>query len=371
MNYKRLLMRNLSNIPGKSINRKIIVFESDDWGSVRMPSIESFKKLTKKGVNLSSADAERYNRNDNLASSNDLEALFEILSKYKDFKENNLVFTPISLVANPDFEKIKDSGFREYFFESFNNTLKRHIGCERSFDLWKEGIENNIFVPQMHGREHLNVLAWMNALRKGDTDTHLAFTEGMWGFVPKDYPKVDYQAAFLLSDILELDYHRKVISEGLQLFEKLFGYKAEYFVPPNGPFNNSLNSTLAEGGIKYRSVAKIQHETLGSGKSRKVLHYMGQKEKNGITYLTRNCFFEPSQGRKDWIDSCLNDINIAFKWNKPAVISTHRVNYIGSINPSNRDDGLRQLTKLMDSITKKWPYVEFMTTPKLGEIVKS
>jgi len=363
------IARNISNVPGRQTSRRIVVFESDDWGSIRMPSLTSFQKLEKAGVDLRSWDAERYNLNDTLATSEDLECLFDILSTIRDSLDIPAVFTPISIVANPDFQKIKASGFTDYFYEPFTDTLKKCLGGERSFDLWKEGIDKKIFVPQMHGREHLNVTAWMKALKNGDQETRLAFDHGVTGFVPSGYPAVDYQAAFLLHSPDELDYHKNVIKEGLDLFEKIFGYKAEYFVPPNGPFNNSLNRTLFENGVRFRSTSKVQKEPLGNGKTRKVLHWLGQKDKNGIRYITRNCFFEPSQPGKDWVDSCLNDIKIAFRWHKPAIISTHRVNYIGSLNKSNRDNGLRQLDRLLKEIIKNWPEAEFMTTPQLGSLM--
>ncbi|MEA3462162.1 MAG: polysaccharide (de)acetylase, partial [Bacteroidota bacterium] len=184
------------------------------------------------------------------------------------------------------------------------------------------------------------------------------------------YPAVDYQAAFLMSDATDLDYHKKVIKSGLQLFEKLLGYKAVFFVPPNGMINNSLNEILAEGGIELRYVAKIQHESMGSGRYRKRLHYLGQKDKHGIRYIIRNCFFEPSQDGHDWVDVCLNQIRTAFRLKKPAIIGTHRVNYIGSLNPKNRDTGLSQLSSLLTRIKGQWPDVEFLTTARLGDQMK-
>ena len=366
-----LVIKNLRNIPGWHINRKIVVIESDDWGSIRMPSIESFERLEKSGLDLRSFDAERYNMNDTLATSHDLENLFEVLSTAKDSNGNCAVFTPVTIVANPDFQKIKDTGFQEYFYEPFTETLKRYSGCELSFGLWKEGIEKKLFVPQMHGREHLNVSAWMNALQSGEKNTLAAFQEGMWGFVPPAYPAIDYQAAFLLGNPGELDYHAEVIKEGMDLFKDLFGYAAEYFVPPNGPFNNGLNKVLVDNGIKFRYASKIQHETLGNNKSRKIIHFLGQKDKTGIRYIVRNCFFEPSQAGKDWVDSCLFDIKTAFRWHTPAVISSHRVNFIGSLYPSNLDNGLQQLTLLLRGILKNWPDVEFITSSELGELMNN
>ena len=371
MKIKNALLKNLTNIPGWRTNRKIVVFESDDWGSIRMPSLQAFRILNEAGINLTGRDAKRYNLNDTLATSTDLEMLFEVLSASRDHLGKHAVFTPVTIVANPDFQKIKEAGFQHYFYEPFTETLKRYPGCEKSFDLWKEGIREKIFVPQMHGREHLNVAAWMKTLQNGDKQTRIAFDQGMWGFVPDQnhLSGIYFQAAFLPDDPTEIEQHKKIIEEGLALFERLFGYRAEYFVPPNGPFNNTLNKILVENRIKYRSASKIQNEPLGNGRKRKVLHWLGQKDESGLIYITRNCFFEPSQPGKDWVDSCLNDIKIAFRWNKPAIISSHRVNYIGTLNPSNRDRGLRQLTRLLKEIIKNWPDAEFMTTPQLGAMM--
>jgi hypothetical protein len=126
---------------------------------------------------------------------------------------------------------------------------------------------------------------------------------------------------------------------------------------------------LKEKGIDFRSTAKLQNESTGYQKTKKVIHWLGQRDKYGIRYITRNCFFEPSITKKDWIDSCLNDINNAFRWHKPAIISSHRVNYIGVHEPSNRDNTLRGLKNLLAKILKIWPDVEFMTTPQLGDLI--
>ena len=56
----------------------------------------------------------------------------------------------------------------------------------------------------------------------------------------------------------------------------------------------------------------------------------------------------------------MKQISAAFRWGKPAIISTHRVNFVGSISPYNREKGLRELKKLINAILKKWSDVEFM-----------
>jgi hypothetical protein len=361
----------MRNILGWKTKRKILVIESDDWGSIRMPSLSVFQKLEKSGIDLRSMDAERFNLNDSLETSNDLERLFDVLTIVKDKNGNYPVFTPVCVVANPDFKRIKSSDYSEYYYEPFTETYKNYLGCEDTYSLLLEGIRNKIFYPQSHGREHLNITSWMKALSQNDLHTHLAFSEGMWGFVPdqNSWQGIDFQAALLLHRPEEIELHKRIIEEGLALFEKLFGYKAVYFVPPNGHMNNVLNKTLVGGGIKLRYSTSIQPETIGFGQYRKTLNWLGKKDKDQILYVTRNCTFEPSITSRDWIDTCLRDISLSFSWRRPAIINTHRVNYIGVINPVNSDKGLRQLRTLLKKVKILWPEVEFMSTGDLGKLM--
>lgn len=367
-NLKKKLIKNMSNLPGWRTKRKILVIESDDWGTIRMPSRKTYDSLKKAGIELDYGDAHRYNLYDCLASKNDLASLFELLDSVKDKNGNPAVFTSVAISCNPDFEKIKAHDFEKYFAEPFNVTLAKYNQSD-AFPLWKEGIEKHLFIPQFHGREHLNVPHWMRALQNNDKHTRIAFEHSMWGIKNSFNPIIHFEAAFdvdLPEDIKEQEH---IIEDGLNQFEQLHGYRASFFVPPNGPFNTALEKVSATNDIKYMSGSKIQKEPLGHGKFKKRLHYLGQTNKHKQSYITRNCFFEPNKEGTDWIDTCLNEIENAFYWHKPAVISSHRLNYIGVHDEKNRDKGLRQLKILFQKMLAKWPEIEFMTSNELGDII--
>jgi hypothetical protein len=370
MSLKQKIARNVTNMPGKIINKKIIVIESDDWGSLRMPSLEVYNKLQSLGLDVNSGDSRRYNENDTLENEEDLKNLFNVLTSFKDCKGNYPIFTPVCVVANPDFKKIKENNFDKYYWEPFTTTLDRY-NRTNTFDLWKEGIRKKIFLPEFHGREHLNVALWMRALQNNDKETHLAFENEVWGYVNNNQYGIMYQAAFDLENPNDLNIQRDVISSGLDIFEQLFGYKARYFVPPNGPFNNSLEEIAFQKGIDYIFASKIQNEVLGYGQTKKRFYWLGKKNNHGQMYMSRNCFYEPSQEGKDWVASCLKDIERAFRWKKPAVISTHRVNFIGGLNSQNRENGLFGFQKLLKEILIKWPDVEFKSSAELGNILSN
>ncbi len=125
-------------------------------------------------------------------------------------------------------------------------------------------------------------------------------------------------------------------------------------------------------GVKYLTGSRKHIEPIGEGHYKKSIRYTGKKNKQGQIYIVRNSQFEHSQtnDRNEW-EKTLKDIEVAFLWKKPAVISTHRINYIGSINQENRKQGLAQLDLLLKNILKKWPEVEFMTTAQLGDLIMS
>lgn len=368
MSLKQKISRNITNIPGKTISKKIIVIESDDWGSLRMPSIEICENLKNIGLDVNSGDSRRYNENDTLENEQDLQGLFRVLKSFKDYKGNHPVFTPVSVVANPNFQKIKEGNFETYYWEPFTETLNRYQRAN-TFNLWKEGINKKIFIPEFHGREHLNVAIWMRALQNNDSETHAAFENEVWGYTNKNKLNIMYQAAFDIEEPSDLIIQQEVIASGLDLFEQLFGYKARYFVPPNGPFNNSLEEIASKKGIDYIFASKIQNEVLGYGQTKKRYYWLGKKNKHGQMYMSRNCFFEPSQGGKDWVASCLKDVERSFRWRKPAVISSHRVNFIGGLNPKNRENGLIGFEKLLKEILIRWPDVEFKSSAELGDLL--
>lgn len=359
-----------SNLLGRRLEQKIVVIESDDWGSIRMPSNEVLETLLDSGVDLDEdGESFRYSKFDTLASPEDLSLLFSVLKNHRDINGRHPVFTALSLVANPDFEKIERYSFDSYFWMSLEDTFKAY-NRPSSLPLWAQGEKDGVFIPEFHGREHLNVPVWMRDLKNGNTSTLLAFKNGVWGWKNKNKYGIKYQAAFALQKTRDLEFQRQAILEGLDEFQRIHNRKAKYFVAPNGQFNNSLEYDLAEKGVEYIGASKVQLENLGEGRKKRVFNWLGKRNAFGQTYLTRNCFFEPSYSGHNWIQSCLNEIAIAFLCMKPAVISTHRVNYIGGLNEENRENGLSELDELLKQILRRWPDVIFMSSTELGEVVR-
>ena len=367
------LMRNVVNIPGWSTHRKIVVFESDDWGSIRMPSKQDKDELIQVGFDFSN---QPFNLYDSLESNDDLAALYEVLRNHKDSTGRHPVFTAVSIVANPNFDKIEADNFQHYHYEPFTETLKRYTNRDNVVDLYHQGINERLFYPIFHGREHLNVQRWMKVLQSGNKAVLTTFQHKVSAIHlgPDNEFLGDFQAAFDLDSPADITYMQSVLSEGLDLFENLWGYKSPYFVATNGLFNNGLEKVLHEKSVQYILGERLQNEPLGNGKYKKHFHYIGMKNNLNQLYLTRNAMFEPaifSTGNSvEPIEKCIKSIERAFRWGKPATICTHRINYIGSIEEHNRTNNLKLLDRLLKALIKRWPEIEFMTSSELGDLIR-
>jgi hypothetical protein len=337
-----------------------------------MPDKATYDILLAKGIRVDNCP---YNKYDSLASEDDLIALFEVLSRFRDINGNPPKITANCVLANPDFDKIRRSDFKEYHYELFTETLKKYPKHSLSFTLWEQGIANNLFYPQFHGREHLNVARWMKALELNLPETRLAFDLNLFG-IGKNITtenRKSYLEAFAVDEIGDETQIKKILTEGLLLFKEIFGFTSKSFIAPNYVWSPTIEEELYKQNVKYIQGQRRQIlPVFNSSKEKKIDHYTGQRNKYGQIYTIRNCQFEPSLDNKiDSVNKCLAQIHNAFIWGKPAIIISHRVNFIGSIEQLNRDRNVLQLRDLLSSIQKRWPDVEYMTTDKLGDLIIS
>lgn len=362
------IRKNLSNAVGWSTNRKIIIFESDDWGSIRTRSKDDYHSMVIKGLDLNCSN---FTRCDAIESNNDLENLFEVLNNHHDANGRSAVITPMCLVANPDFEKIEASDFNEYYCENFIDTCKRYPNHDRVHELWLTGIRERLFVPELHGREHLNVARWLKAVKNQNEGLLIAFAHQSFGASHfKGHPLPEYLAAFDPETKADILSYTDIIETAASMFQTICGYKPRHFIASNSPEPKSMEKVLKNAGVDYLTRYKFQKYPLGNGKFSHELNWLGKRNGHNQIILTRNCGFEPSDPSiSDWVSTCLSEIENAFKWRKPAIISSHRVNYIGFIDPDNAAHGLNELDRLLSNIIKRWPEVEFITSTELGALI--
>lgn len=336
-----------------------------------MPSLEAREKLISKGVPLGDS---RYNLVDTLENREDLSMLFELLQEFRDVRDKPPLFTFNTVMGNPDFSKIEKNHYSKYYFQSFTDSYREYYG-ENLIDLWAKAMDEELMVPQFHCREHLNVSLWMKALQMDAGSTRAGCSSRFYGM--KNCETTDPNQAHFLCTYWpesEADFMQKaeILIDGLTQFKKLFGFPSRSFVASNYVYPPELEHVLHENGVYYIQGQRghISPALTGSDYTIK-RNYIGQQNQLGQIYTIRNCIFEPSlMPEKDCVGECLKEIQNAFFWRKPAIISSHRANYVSEISTANRDSGLRQLKKLVSGILETWPEVEFMDSSTLGNTIR-
>lgn len=354
---------------GWKTDRHIVVIESDDWGSVRMPSMEILSSLQSKGLKF--ALEMGYDKYDTIESNDDLELLMGVLDSYRDKNNNPCVINLNYVVANPDFEMIASKNYSEYNYELIVKTFQKYPKRDRVLELVHEGVKKQLFLPQFHGREHLNVPMWMNMLKNGDKHTLNAFEYGVFSLLldkKNDYNASHFLQAYNVASDEDMEYVKKNLVEGLELFEKIFGFKSESMIAPCYTWDDFVEATVSKHNVKYIQGSFTQLNSFYNKFNNKY-NYTGKVNTYDQIYLVRNCLFEPSQNKRYNAEFCFKQIERNFNLKKPAIISSHRLNFIGGLSVSNRDDNLQELKKLLRLITEKYSDVEFLSTSELGSVI--
>jgi hypothetical protein len=364
------LLDNLKNILGWHTTEKLVIFAVDDYGNVRLDSKRARDNMVASGLALHG----RFDLLDAMETRQDLEALLETLSSFTDSRSRHAVFTPFALSANPDFEAMaqRDQGYQ---YEPLTRTFERLAvdqpeAYEGAWALWREGIRSGLLKPQFHGREHLNVEVLERKLKVGDRALRINIeNRSMAGLGDEpSLPGVGFTHGFGLWERSEIERHRVIIADGLKLFEQIFGFRSQTFTPPAQMLHPDLYLFVESQGV--RAIDKPLHCVRRLDRERTVREFnaLGRQRGQGHVSLVRNVVFEPTNDRAfDAVGLALAQVAAAFRWRKPAIISSHRVNFCGHIEEDNRSFGQNALRSLLQGILTRWPDAQFISGDELVE----
>lgn len=355
----------VKNLVGFTTKRKLLVISVDDYGNVRIGSQQALQNLEKNGLKKRSI----FDQYDALETEEDLLMLFGVLDSVRDINNRPACFTPYALSGNIDFERIIESGYQAYFFESLKETFEK-LNEFKTYELIKEGIRNKVYLPQYHGREHVNVSLFEKLLAEKNKSLMLNIENRSFAMITDEEGKsLPYSIAFHAQDQESLNKQKEIIQHGTKVFQDVYGYSPSNFMPPSATASLELNNSLFANGIRFFDSYRFRNNP--SAFLKKEYIYTGKKVTDSSTsYLVRNVVFEPCHNKKiDAVGTAIQQIKAAFMMGKPAIVSSHRVNFCGRIDEENRTFGLNSLKRLLKEVKKRWPEVEFVSAAELGEII--
>ena len=364
-------LRELKHLPGWRCDRRYVAFAVDDYGTVRLANAKAREYLRQAIPSFGG----QMNNFDSLECREDLEALFDVLSRHSDAQGRHPIFTAYCLTANPDFEHLRQN--REYHYETVLQTFERAAtkspAYERAWAVWQQGMRAGLIRPQFHGREHFNVplINWKLANDTPDMAANLA-VQSMAGLTPSpEFPGIEFSQAFSFRDSSELMQQRAIIAEGLRLFEQIFGFASSTFTPPSLKLHVSHDQFVRDLGVKSIDKPLYGQQPGDNGKTRRNINFLAPPRDGRVGKMVRTLSFEPCSGSKsDPIGHAFREIESAFRWKKPVIISSHRVNYAGHIDPANRRRGLAALEELIEKMVRRWPDIQFVTVDELVSLME-
>jgi hypothetical protein len=369
---KQTIANYIKNISGWRTTRKLIIFSVDDYGNVRLYSKNAKESLQRLNIPFQS----HFDSLDTLETREDLRMLFEVLASVKDKHGNSAKFTPYALPCNINFEAMVENNYSQYVYELLPKTYEKLALTDAeaysgTWELWQEGINKGLLRPQFHGREHFNLNIFNDLLAKRNDNLLNVLKENSYVSIPEhtNY-KNGWTAAYSFQDKKETIRFISNIEDGLNKFREVYGYDATVFTAPAQQFPKHLEPQLIDFGLNYLDQPRTNKRHLGNDLYVQEKHILGGG-KLGNT-LVRNVVFEPTDNEcLNWVDFTFKQIEAAFRMNKPANISSHRVNFCGHIDPKNRAIGLKSLKQLLQKIVEKWPDVEFISADELGDIISN
>lgn len=345
---------------------RFVVFESDDWGSIRSSNKIAINELAEQGYLTSKS----HYINDCIETVDDLNQLAAVLRKHQDQDKNSAVFTANVVLANPDFKRIEQSDYQEYFYTPVHHEKKLFDG-EALVDCWKDLYQSAVFMPQVHCREHIQWWSWMADLNEGKPDAIDSFKYSMCGVPKASSPNlVSYFEPIYIQDSFVTSNKQELVDSivtGFKLFEEIFDFKSVTTISPVAFWSEEHEHLWSSLGVKGIQGGWLQGNR-ENDKDRHHIRYLGEKNRYQQTYLVRNCLFEPRRSeRLCGVEQCIRSISRAFLFGKPAIISTHRFNYVSSIDEKGAMESLISLDKLLSEILNRWPDVKFVNSATLLE----
>ncbi len=373
--------------PGGKIDwssRKVIVFESDDWGSCfAFPSLAlyHFHRSTLKGNG-----AEKIREDlpkTTLEDPDDMERLFRVLEGHRGGDGRPARFQANYIMANPS-PKLVDGVLAKYEMVSLPDVPE---GWPRGniIEKAKEGMRRGVWHREFHGYAHVNYRRHEADLRAGGDAYPGEFRKEWYCWMKSSQPKFSsvqeyYNELGEWSSNLSYGEQLRDIREGLTIFKSVFGEIPRSAVAPFYVWQGKTERAL--GKLKFRVIQgkNRQYNVLGMRHKMDALderiagnlwpHAMGNfNRKWRIRYLHRNVDFEPGESPQAW-GRAYGEIRAAWSRGEPAIVSTHRINYV-DLEKQAVEANLEQLERLLASIQRNDPEAVYLTDWEVAQLYES
>ena len=317
------------------LRRPVLIIESDDWGAGMAAQAGALRNIA------------------------------GILKCFTDCDGRRPIMTLGMILATVDGEQTLSGG--SYHRQMIS--MKTHGSLLNAI---RRGVEDGVFSVQLHGMEHFWPAALLAASKQDDAvNAWLAHSpEIQTEDLPSPLQSRWVDASVLPARRLSIAAVKQAAQEEVRAFEDIFGTVPMVAVPPTFVWNEAVESAWARAGVGVIVTPGCRYETrdkegLPAGRGRAV--YNGQPGENGIVYLVRDVYFEPSFGHT--ARQALAALSAKTSQGRPTLFETHRFNFLG-VEEKNKF-ALDELERLLRMSLTEFPKLAFLSSGTLATILKN
>lgn len=351
-NFSSRVLQRLHHWANWRCKELVVVFESDDWGLERKACADLLQPYGE-------PSEWAYEQTE---SEDDLEKLYKVLENHKDEDQRHPCFTANFVTANPDFEKIRQGGFTEYYDISISDQNKKLKSK------WIEGMHREAFLPQYHARSHFWTDAWLQDLRENIPGSRKLFDKACHGGLSLlKQEEWRYHSEYIFWKTAEQMQRGQLLDwleTGLNFFQDCFGFASLSTIAPNYIFTPVTTQAWSDNGIKFAQGAGYRIVRGTHGEKHVTSHVLGERLPGNVLSMIRNVKFDPRPQRPGHgFENTFALIQKLLPHNIPIMIDTHRINYVGPW----KDKALEELNSLLQALMPYQP--RFLTTMELGQAI--
>lgn len=349
-----------------------IVLESDDWGYCGwvpdQTACEELKQLPSHRSSLEDPMVEPY-FGSTLESAPDMQRLGQCLREFRGGDGYPALMQANYILGAPDFVVMKAEGCQQFEAQGFP-AYKDRWRRPGLGDTVLKMIDEGLWAAEYHGWLHFNLDQWLEDLRQGEERTNWGFEREMTvtGLERQDF---EYDPSLDRKRIASL------LHAGILQFEEFFGRKPKSTAAPDFGWNDEIETLWRQEGIQvvqgWRSQKKrFRRLTILDKLSRRITRPpVYRKERSHLVYLSQSAALEPMYARagdqRYSPSTCIKRIESTWGSNRPAVIATHRFNYV-HLDQERVQDSCDMLKDFLKEIHRMNPNTIFLTDWELAQL---
>lgn len=347
-----------------------VAFESDDWGLAGFVPTDAVLAGLDRDALTGGRFPQVYWRS-TLEDSATVRRLADLMGSCQDRDglpavfQANYIMSALELVAEPQAGGREVTGsWRRYDLPALPLAYDRP-------GLWsavRAAVREGVWEPAFHGSFHYDPQRRQDAVTR-DPLARRAALQGVLVF-PGSH------RAWELGPWRPISVLAEELDRSLDIFLRLYGHPPRSVIAPDYVWDDRCEALWESRGLRVIQAKREQRhpERRGAGLGDRLAKVVDRAFSRLFhpdrIYLERNCRLEAVQA-KDWrqvAETCYQDIHRAWARGEPAVIETHRVNFV-HLDPEVAEKGFRALQHLLELLTQAAdPALTFLTDDELAQL---